>query len=41
MLFGLLVVPFVRFFAFGELGRVIGTRNLAAMFFAERRTVDE
>ncbi len=30
----ILVVTFVPFFAFGELGRVIGMRKLAAMFFS-------
>src|SRR5262249_42925234 len=32
----ILVVAFVPFFAFGEIGRVIGVRKLAAMFFARR-----
>jgi hypothetical protein len=30
----MLIVAFVPFFAFGELGRVLGTRKLAAMFFS-------
>lgn len=36
----MLVVAFVPFFAFGELGRVIGLRKLGALFFAERPPSD-
>ena len=32
----MLVVAFVPFFAFSELGRAIGPAKLAAMFFSER-----
>ena len=32
----MLMVAFVPFFAFGELGRVIGKQRLAAMFFSPR-----
>jgi hypothetical protein len=32
----MLMVAFVPFFAFGELGRVVGTKKLAAMFFSAR-----
>jgi hypothetical protein len=32
----MLVVAFVPFFAFSELGRAIGTEKLAAMFFSKR-----
>lgn len=32
----MLVVAFVPFFAFGELGRVLGFSRLAAMFFSMR-----
>jgi len=36
----MLTMAFVPFFAFVELGRVLGTRKLAAMFFARRATAD-
>jgi hypothetical protein len=32
----MLIAAFVPFFAFGELGRVVGTKRLSAMFFATR-----
>jgi hypothetical protein len=32
----MLVVAFIPFFAFGELGRVLGVERLAAMFFSRR-----
>lgn len=32
----MLIVAFVPFFAFGELGRVLGTKKLAALFFSVR-----
>lgn len=32
----MLVVAFVPFFAFGEIGRALGTQKLAAMFFSKR-----
>ena len=32
----MLIVAFVPFFAFGEIGRVLGAQKLAAMFFAKR-----
>ena len=37
----MLIVAFVPFFAFWEIGRVIGARKLAAMFFAKREALDE
>jgi hypothetical protein len=35
----ILIVAFVPFFAFGEVGRVLGTERLAAMFFGKREAV--
>jgi len=35
----MLFVAFVPFFAFGEIGRALGARRLAAMFFGKRETV--
>jgi hypothetical protein len=35
----ILIVAFVPFFAFGEVGRVLGTERLAAMFFGNREAV--
>jgi len=35
----MLVVAFVPFFAFAEIGRVLGAQKLAAMFFSKRSTV--
>lgn len=35
----MVIVAFVPFFAFGELGRVIGTEKLMALFFAKRETI--
>ena len=35
----MLVVAFVPFFAFGEIGRVLGPQKLAAMFFGKREAV--
>ena len=35
----MLIVAFVPFFAFSEIGRVIGVKKLAALFFAEREAV--
>jgi len=32
----ILIVAFVPFFAFGEIGRVLGAQRLAAMFFSKR-----
>lgn len=34
----ILVVAFIPFFAFGEIGRVIGVRRLSAMFFGRRES---
>lgn len=36
----MLIVAFVPFFAFGELGRVLGARKLAAMFFSAREPAE-
>ncbi len=35
----MLFVAFVPFFAFGEIGRVLGSQKLAAMFFGKREAV--
>jgi hypothetical protein len=35
----MLIVAFVPFFAFSEIGRVIGPQKLAALFFAKREAV--
>jgi len=35
----MLVAAFVPFFAFAEIGRVLGAQKLAAMFFSKRSTV--
>ena len=35
----MLFVAFVPFFAFGEIGRVLGPQKLAAMFFGKREAV--
>jgi hypothetical protein len=32
----MLIVAFIPFFAFWEIGRVLGAQKLAAMFFAKR-----
>jgi len=37
----MLIVAFVPFFAFGEIGRVLGTQKLTAMFFAKREAPGE
>jgi len=37
----IVIVAFVPFFSFWELGRVIGLRRLAAMFFSEREAPGE
>jgi hypothetical protein len=37
----MLIVAFVPFFAFWEIGRVLGVQKLAAMFFAKREALDE
>ena len=37
----MLIVAFVPFFAFWEIGRVLGLQRLAAMFFAKREALDE
>lgn len=37
----ILIVAFVPFFAFWEVGRVIGLRRLAAMFFSKRGALDD
>jgi len=36
-----LIVAFAPFFAFSEIGRVLGAHKLAAMFFSKRETVGE
>ncbi|HTN48216.1 MAG TPA: hypothetical protein VMK32_02175 [Burkholderiaceae bacterium] len=36
----MLIVAFVPFFAFGEIGRVLGADKLAAMFFSKRDAAD-
>lgn len=37
----MLIVAFVPFFAFAEIGRVLGARKLGALFFAKREPVSE
>ncbi len=37
----MLIVAFVPFFAFGEIGRVLGAQKLSAMFFAKRDTAGQ
>jgi len=37
----MLMVAFVPFFAFGEIGRIIGNKRLAALFFVRRSPGDE
>ena len=37
----MLIVAFVPFFAFGEIGRVLGAHKLAAMFFSTREASGE
>ena len=37
----MLFVAFVPFFAFGEIGRVLGAHKLAAMFFSKREALGE
>jgi hypothetical protein len=37
----MLIVCFVPFFAFWEIGRVLGTRKLTAMFFSRRTALGE
>lgn len=37
----MLVVAFIPFFAFGEIGRIFGEKRLAALFFARRVPGDE
>lgn len=36
----MLIVAFIPFFAFGELGRVIGANKLMALFFSKRQAVN-
>ena len=37
----MLIVAFVPFFAFAEIGRVLGAQKLGAMFFSKREVRDE
>jgi len=37
----MLVIAFVPFFAFAEIGRVLGAQRLAAMFFSKREAQNE
>jgi len=37
----MLIVAFIPFFAFWEIGRVLGAQKLAAMFFAKREAPAE
>ena len=37
----MLIVAFVPFFAFGEIGRVLGARKLGEMFFAKRERASD
>jgi hypothetical protein len=37
----ILIVTFIPFFAFGEIGRVLGAHKLAAIFFSKREAVGE
>ena len=34
----MLIIAFIPFFAFWEIGRVLGTRKLSALFFSSRKT---
>jgi hypothetical protein len=37
----MLVIAFVPFFAFAEIGRVLGPRKLTTMFFSKREALGE
>ncbi|HUK09401.1 MAG TPA: hypothetical protein VLX09_16110 [Stellaceae bacterium] len=37
----ILIVAFVPFFAFAEIGRVLGAHKLAAMFFSKREALGD